>query len=418
MDEILEKRTLSSKTFLNGAGKFVLRKGLNAPLHYLDAEGNLADIDLADTSAKRDADFFIDKASFTLRANKSTPAYRFTDETAVAVELKSLDDVAVSPFKAKKFQNSFLWDNIALNTDYKIVPRKTGVATFLVLRKAATPRKFVWEVTGDKSLLHPIIGYDKNGGVLELAQRWQDDNLIVEWSGRVLRATNLRKLSRAVYVDPVYPVVIDPTVNLSVAASADDVFSYKRDTWTSGAWNQGLADNNFTVGHYSWGGNTYTSVAAIRFTGVTIPQGSTITSATVTVRVVRLNGSSTQKHHLFGHDVDNAAAWGTSNRAWAITKTTGKEDINVTATGTLTIPATSPVQDIINRSGFASGNAIGLGFFNHTVTPVAPDLWMRMEAFDHSGTAEPEIEIVYEEAAGGGALIWSKMQTYMPFLIR
>ena len=105
------------------------------------------------------------------------------------------------------------------------------------------------------------------------------------------------------------------------------------------------------------------NIAGFRFPDVTIPQGSTINSATLTIHV-RLVGMGNSSFDLWGVDADDLATWSSgSNRPEDVTQTTAVFNFSETgefAEQPFDFPVASIIQEIVDRGGWSSGN--GLGF--------------------------------------------------------
>ncbi|WP_425985838.1 glycine-rich domain-containing protein [Brevundimonas sp. TWP1-2-1b1] len=164
------------------------------------------------------------------------------------------------------------------------------------------------------------------------------------------------------------------TLNLAVTSGADD------GSYSSTGGNSGFT---FGAGIYS-GQSTY---AFIRFLNVAIPQGATITSATLGLEVQTAYG--TKWGTLKGIDLDTCPARGVSraslpytDAATPITQANLHSTLNVTAI----------VQEIVSRPGWASGGALGL-----LGDPTGSDDEIYFFGFE-DGYA-PTLTVVYEAAA-------------------
>jgi len=112
--------------------------------------------------------------------------------------------------------------------------------------------------------------------------------------------------------------------------------------------------------------------AAFRFTNVTIGGNSTITDARITLRTDGLSpetGDVALKIDIYGIDEDNTADL--SSDPMGRTKTTAKKnwDFTVSYLGNInytTVDLTIIVQEIIDRAGWSSGNAMGFTFLDDT----------------------------------------------------
>ena len=140
------------------------------------------------------------------------------------------------------------------------------------------------------------------------------------------------------------------TFNASVTASSDDAQE------SSGTMNLTATTLN---------ANFTTHITGMRFLSVTIPQGATIDSATITVYLTSTTYDDPDIN-IKGEAADNPGTFTTANNNITNrTKTTAS--VNWTATGIGTGNKTSPdiaavIQEITDRSGWASGNALVIFF--------------------------------------------------------
>lgn len=116
-------------------------------------------------------------------------------------------------------------------------------------------------------------------------------------------------------------------------------------------------DSNFYLGYSNTFGTELKG--ALRFQSLAITQGSTIVSATLYIKVAVREGSDTVKAEVCGIDEDNTASF--SSSPFGRTKTTASNtaDYSSSGTGWFEISVTSIVQEIVNRGGWSSGNAMG-----------------------------------------------------------
>lgn len=129
------------------------------------------------------------------------------------------------------------------------------------------------------------------------------------------------------------------------AATADDGYELFG-TWTTGSIRLGA--NSGTNEH-----------PGIRVTNVTIAQGATIASATLGLYAGAVNGTG-GAGTIYGRAADNAGQFSTgASLPSAVTKTTASTAVSAVATtGQKTWDVTAIVQEIVNRAGWASGNAM------------------------------------------------------------
>lgn len=153
------------------------------------------------------------------------------------------------------------------------------------------------------------------------------------------------------------------TFNLEITSDADDGHE------SEGVWDdrnaEGYSQGEFFSVYQS--GNAATDrLAALRFPATGIPQGATITSATLTINITVATSADPTDAVLLvtGDDVDNSPALSDTHRpssGWTNTTATATE--NNLAVGATAIDVTSIVQEIVNRPGFAGGAlAFKLGF--------------------------------------------------------
>lgn len=153
------------------------------------------------------------------------------------------------------------------------------------------------------------------------------------------------------------------TFTKSVIAAADN-----------GTERVGVGYFNGGVGATLQGGNSGFLVESnMRFTSVTIPQAATISSATLTT----FNQSQTGTPLVFwqGWNADNSGTCSFGgNLPSNVSKTTATGTFNL-STGTVVHTVTTIIQEIINRSGWASGNALNLLVLDNSSVPGNYSLW-------------------------------------------
>lgn len=150
-------------------------------------------------------------------------------------------------------------------------------------------------------------------------------------------------------------------LNLAVGASSDDARNLvPNSTFSATAVTQHLGKFSTTDIYYN----------GFRWTNVTIPQGATINSALITLYCANVNGGTTAKTIWYGEASDNAVTFSntTAGKPEGRTHTSASvakdfATANWTTVGYNTsdqIDVTSLVQEIINRAGWASGNALAI----------------------------------------------------------
>jgi hypothetical protein len=173
------------------------------------------------------------------------------------------------------------------------------------------------------------------------------------------------------------PTAISDSGTFYVGASSDDGYHYS-----------GVV--NTTVKFFNVGNNNWPNF--VRFSNLTIPQNATINNAYI--RGVGYNtatgiGTST----IHGNDIDNAIAPTTvaqynalvktsANISWSISSTTAGVSINSPDLSTI-------IQEIVNRPGWSSGNAIQ--FLGTGTTSTS----MLLASYDHDSYNPLELHVEY-----------------------
>lgn len=101
---------------------------------------------------------------------------------------------------------------------------------------------------------------------------------------------------------------------------------------------------------------------ALRFGPVTVAKNASITDAQVGMYVATRVGSSTLYSYMWGIDEDNTGDFGSNPLGRTKTDARGRPEANPSAGTTMWFGCASQVQEIVNRSGWSSGNNLGLLF--------------------------------------------------------
>jgi len=181
--------------------------------------------------------------------------------------------------------------------------------------------------------------------------------------------------------------------DVGIAATADDGTEFDGSWYPDG----GFEGDNIHQGVYTgsllhWG---------TRWDGITIAGTATIDNAVIDLN--RTGGSGTGgAGTIRAWDHDNAPIFSGANVPSAVSKTTAGVSFTPSAgngiktTGNLA----SVVQEIIDRAGWASGNAINFC----CIYAGAGTNYANFEDYIATGTAEPELTITYTPAGGGTAV--------------
>ena len=197
----------------------------------------------------------------------------------------------------------------------------------------------------------------------------------------------------------------ESTLNLQVGASASDGEEHGMATSDNRTWTtSGTAAITSTIlspgRHAVANGDTYS--AGARFTSVTVPQGATITSATFTLtpQATYNAGANVIKYHVSGEDADNSGVFTTSagmlnatNRPRTTAECGPWTQTSITVDVEQSVTVTSCVQEIIDRVGWTSGNAMSIILDTHTDT--SDSEWQDYNAYDGSTIKAPQLDITY-----------------------
>jgi type IV pilus assembly protein PilY1 len=142
-----------------------------------------------------------------------------------------------------------------------------------------------------------------------------------------------------------------PDLNLQIGATANDGWCYD--------------DASFATSSTRMGRATYGYDAFLRFTSVTIPPGSTIDTAVLKVACAIASSATTMRLKVYACDEDNAAAPTDAAEAVADPRTTAGVDWDVSGSWSLNTWYDSPdisavIQEVVDRGGWSSGNALML----------------------------------------------------------
>lgn len=184
--------------------------------------------------------------------------------------------------------------------------------------------------------------------------------------------------------DLVFPIEVDPTINISPSVSGDD-----------GHWTEATFSSTSTA--ILLGNSGGSANAFIRFPNVTFPTNATITSALVSGDSQANLSVSTCNVTIRALAEDNATA--PTSLADANGRTTTTAGVNwssipgwTTGTNYASPNISSVITEIKNRAGWASGNAIVLYFIDAASSTNARRQWY---SEDHSSGAPPTLSITY-----------------------
>ena len=174
----------------------------------------------------------------------------------------------------------------------------------------------------------------------------------------------------------------------TIAASADDAVQ--------------APDTSVSITSVVMNANSASQGAGMRWQNVTIPQGSTINSATLTINVVNTSFDDPDVN-IYGQAADNAAAFAaTNNNVSSRTATTATVTWTATSIGAGAKNAPelkTVIQEITDRAGWSSGNALALIIWGRSGASL-----LRWNQYDNgSGAASLSIDYTDPPAATVGS---------------
>lgn len=180
--------------------------------------------------------------------------------------------------------------------------------------------------------------------------------------------------------------LINAQVVLQVSSSSDD--ASQRDNGSN------FSTTDDTLISTSHNNPTVRSNLGFRFNTVTVPNGASITSATLDIYVPNQDDPQLD---IYGHDVDNAPTF-----------SAGANDVNTRARTTATVNWTASnigtawqsgpdlstiVQEIVNRAGWAAGNSMVI--LLDAINDPPPPERIKAMAYDYSPALAAKLSITY-----------------------
>lgn len=382
--EVVGKRNRTSKTFDLGAGVRHLSQTVG-PQHYLDGS-QWEEIDLA--FQDRAAGLVSDKAACVVTVFKDRIGWRHESRVGgwwAEIELIEVDGKKPKVKKPKENETSILFPDVADGVEIEIVLLREGAEAFKNLTR---PAELAWRITQSANSQARINtdpkGKDATGDALEMVASFTNGVYRERWTGRVSKVVDSKSRRKAWFDDAVVPVRVDASITEDVSAAADDSWETISGGFSSGG-------TYLKVGQYG----TKNYVAGIRFQTLPIPNGATISSATLTVKIGMDSGGIAK---LYADDVDDASAWNVANRPSGITKTTASSTINPSVINNFqTFNILTVVQEVLGRSGWVSNNDVRFGLFNNG------SAYFTLKSFeDIFANTEPQLDITYTTGGGGG----------------
>lgn len=346
-NEIIELRTENSKTKWLGGNRYSTEISLGA-IHYKDNYSNSSeqwkDIDLTFVNNQ------ITKAPYILTVNPDTYSLTMYDKrtgSTASLALLSIGGKSCGKVTKSDSKGKMTFSNVATDTDIEVVADNTRVQFKRILKSVNAP-------------VEAIFGLSQIGtGITVTSEaRYVDSADMADARIPVIASKSGGLLTETIDKSKVtkYSVEIDPTLNIAVTASTDDCNKY----WSTNAWIFGTASVALAVGYQTATVNKHG--LGLRFLNVTIPKDAPITAAylicksrantaevTVRSKISLWNGDdATTFSDVTDFDAKFAAK--TSQVTWSITDA-WTTDSNYNSPSIVT-----PVQTVVNRAGWVSGN--------------------------------------------------------------
>lgn len=216
-----------------------------------------------------------------------------------------------------------------------------------------------------------------------------------------------------------------PTINAAYTSHYDNVKSFNRvysppftayTTWSQAFDLAGGAGTGSDPAIYMtafkfpapWIGTAYVAfsynAAGFRFPSVSVPQGATIDSATLTTKK-NASGFGSPTIKIYADNVDSAPAWGTSSRVKTISKTAASTNMDISGAvfDEVAQDVQAIVQEIVDRGGWSADNAMRFGFFPKAAS-LSNFYGFAIGGINASDTdyGAPFLDITYTEGGGGG----------------
>ena len=164
---------------------------------------------------------------------------------------------------------------------------------------------------------------------------------------------------------------------------------------TAGAFFSSGSANTYFVGVQA---PKYGRNLGLRFPGVNIPNGATISSSVLNLPTFTANGTPSPLPVFYGAKVANISAWAYNGTTRVATQPQTTANVATSATNTFTV--TSIVQEIINQGSWVSGNALAILAINKDVS--ARSTTREMTWVNFTGT-HPNLVTTYANPVNSGA---------------
>ena len=186
-----------------------------------------------------------------------------------------------------------------------------------------------------------------------------------------------------------------PILRREIQASSDDChYRINGDVWslTQHCYVGRINANNKRIGF------------GLRYTNITIPQGATITRAYITLHCNEEHTGTTCNGTIKGQDIDDAPTFTTKEEFLAREWTTAVVDWDDIPAGYdnhlyHTPDIKTVIQEIVDREGWESGNAMVLCPNDFDARSTANGAYRRFCSYDSSPYCTPQLTIIYQPPA-------------------
>ena len=203
---------------------------------------------------------------------------------------------------------------------------------------------------------------------------------------------------------------LQTTTTYTISTGADDGYATRSSSAsTVTTYNAGFrhtSSKEFVGVQDDEGTNDYYA-AYFRFNNIVAEQGATVQSAYFKINKRGFHGNSADyDFYVAAYDADNQAApttaaglnhsnYTTAQIAWGSNTDTGNGTIRSAANGTvLSSPdIKTAIQEVLDRSGWASGNSIVIAFYSKAEQPGGYNQMVYVEMYDDSGDVPAQLEI-------------------------
>jgi hypothetical protein len=393
--EIVGERTENSKTYDNHDGTRGLDSYIGV-IHYKDDYASATelwkDIDTTIVNGR------VDKAPYTLCIGYASGLVTIKDKKTGAITtigLKDIEGEIVKLDNPVEQGNLICFQDVAEDTDIVIEATNTHVRFKRVLKSDNAPLTATFAIyqQGEGITVTPL-ARDNYYADVKVDSKLED-GLLTE----TIAKYNVGELC--------YPVEVDPSIDVRVSASTDDSGPVLYNTG-AGAWQtygtayvQGIIGFN-TVNDYKYG-------AGMRFLNVTVPQGSTISTAYINLTPYYSNGNvnatiCTQLGNsaTFSTLADYQARRGTdvggTNDTYHTANFTYWNNVAAwTANVTVSTPSiVSTIQEAVNNNTWQSGYAMTVFIDDHKDrTAHVAGAVRQWDTYDYLSTYAPLLHVDY-----------------------